>query len=173
MTTENNEIFEKHKNDIIVYSTTDSFTSFGIKEVICKGHLCNGTSHDGKIFTTVFSDNISVKYGTEYFLNLAKALSYTTGTETYARVEDTNYKVTSEGIEEISEIPFPVARKLPNMKGPAGGWAGATRESLYRSVKNCGNEAIYDYLKYFAKKNRGSEIRNVARKMLKEKNIEF
>lgn len=172
--TSQNEIqnFEANRNNIIVFAAEPVVAS-AILPLVAQGFPVNRIGNgNNETVTTIFNDQISFSLGgNNYLIDLAQAISTVTGKEVYVRLEGMDFSVTPDGISRVDAIPEPIAVRTTGMTRPAKGWAGATRDSLWRAVKRFGNKAILEEMKKFMKNARPSEQKRIIKIVLAKHGI--
>lgn len=161
--------WEIHRHDIIVFAT-EPVTSTTLGFFIGQGFHWNrvGNSRQQSV-VTVFNDSSSFRVGgVDYLIKLTQAISFMIGHEAYIRIEGNNFVVTPDSINPIDEIQEPIAVFSGGLDGPAKGWAGATRDYLWRSVKRHGNESFLVQMRAVLEDARPSERRKNIEKLLSQ-----
>lgn len=98
----------------------------------------------------------------EYPFALAQAISHITGKPVYVCYRGDNFELTASGKKLINVIPELRPEPASGMIGPGKGWAGATRDTLYRVVRRYGEQALLRWMEeYLADEEGNTELRRV------------
>lgn len=155
---------ESERNCIVF--ATDYRTGMALREMLVYGFSYVATANGKGDTVYALYDAISFNYykDEQYSLKLAQAISYITDKSAYVRYKGKIYEVNEDTVKEIESIPEPVANPIGGMKGPGKGWAGATRDTLFREVRKYGKFALFNWMEdYLEHEKKNSERKRVTR----------